>query len=86
MIKYKALLLLSLSAEWFDHSSSLTFKKYLPVPNQLHVWTGYLQSKEYQGGNSKVGWWLLFSNSIGRMVGLDGLFQYKKILKPNIMT
>ena len=28
---------LSFSAEWFDWSSSLTYKKYLRLPNQLYV-------------------------------------------------
>ena len=75
-----ALLLLSLLAERFDHSSSPTYKKYLPLPNQLHFWTGHIQSivkvqtkVGSPGGNSKVGWRSLFSNSVGRMVGLDGL-------------
>ena len=41
MIRYKSA---TVSAERFDHFSSMTYKKYLPVPNQLHFWTGHVQS------------------------------------------
>ena len=40
----KSATFLSLSAELFDRSSSPTCKKYLPIPNQLHFWTGQVQS------------------------------------------
>ena len=39
----KVLLFLSFSAERFDCSSSPTYKKYLPLPNQLQFWTEHIQ-------------------------------------------
>ena len=88
MIKYKsATVLLSFSAEQFDHSSSPTYKN-LPIPNQLHFWTEHVQSivkvknelKSRQ--NSKVGWQSLFSNSVGQTVCLNGLFRFLKNTYP----
>ena len=43
MVK-KALLFLSFLAERFDRLYSLTYKKYLPISNQIHLWTEHVQS------------------------------------------
>ena len=58
-----------------DRSSSPTYKKYLPLPNQLHFWTEHIQSIVKvknrvlsPGGNGKVEWRSLFSSLVGRMV------------------
>ena len=83
MIRYKSATFLYFWAELFDRSFSPTYKKYLPLPNQLHFQTEHVQSivkvknKVYcPGGNGKVGWWSLFSNSVSLMVRLNGLFWF----------
>ena len=67
----KALLFLSLLVKRFDRSSSPTYKKDLPLPNQLNFWTEHVQSilkvnnkVRSLGGYSKGGWWSLFSKSV----------------------
>ena len=76
MIRYKSA---TVSAEWFDCSSSPTYKKYLPLKNQLHFWTGHIQSivkvknkLEVQAAIAKLDGGLFFSNSVSRMVRLNG--------------
>ena len=65
----------TVSVERFDCSSSPTYKKYLPLPNQVRFWTEHIQSIVKvknsvlsPGGNGKVGWLSLFFNLVSRTV------------------
>ena len=72
----KVLLFLSFPAERFDLSSSPTYKKYLPLPNQLHFWIEHVQSianvkinlKSRRQQQRRIA---VFSNSVGRKVRLN---------------
>ena len=42
MIGYKSTCFIFIGSK-FDRSSSLTCKKYLPLPNQFKLWIGHIQ-------------------------------------------
>ena len=60
MIRYKNA---TVSAEWFEHSSFPSYKKYLPLPNQLHFWlallgfllTCHAYKTKFTAGGKKLG-------------------------------
>ena len=83
MIRYKSATVFIFFGQTVSRSSSQTYKKYLPLPNQLHFWTEHIQSivkvkNKVWSLVGNVGWRSLFSNSVDLMVQLNHLFQFFK--------